>query len=838
MRGPLRFVVQKHHARRLHYDLRLEASGVLKSWAIPKGPSLDPQQKRLAVMVEDHPLEYGSFEGVIPKGNYGAGTVMVWDNGTYSVPGVATREDSEKAVEDGLEKGRFSLLLDGKKLRGEFALFRIKGDNKSNWLFVKKQDAFASEQPIADEDVSVLSQRSMSEIAGNSQTSKLSGGSETRSTAPPRKKLNLRGIPKGALPRNIKPMLATPAAEPFDHPDWLFEIKWDGYRAIAEVQKKNVRLYSRNNLSFEARYPAIVDSLRNLGHEAVLDGEIVVLDETGKAQFQLLQNYLKLHRGTLVYYVFDLLYLDGHDLRGLPLMRRKELLSGVIEGLANIKLSEHIQEHGRAFFEVVSQRHLEGIVAKDSQSRYHEGRRSASWVKVKTHRRQEAVIGGFTEPRGSRKGIGALVLGVYQGKDLIYIGHAGSGFSEETIADLRARLAPLIQKACPFEQRPQTNAPVHWVRPALVCEVSFSSWSKDGHMLHPVFVGLREDRPASTVRRETNEAIMAVPDQTHRNPEPKRETTTPRKLGSSNQQLLLNGNVVSLTNLNKVYWPAEGYTKGDLISYYRAVSSVILPYLKDRPQSLNRHPDGIDGKSFFQKDIRRQKPPQWVPTVALRSDPDEKEIQAIVCQNEATLVYLANLGCIELNPWNSRIGSLDQADYLLLDLDPEDIAFDAVVAVALEINKLLGQLEAGGYCKTSGKRGLHIYVPLGSRYFHEQAKQFAELIVQIIHGRLPRVTSLTRDPKKRQQRVYLDHLQNGRGKTLAAPYCVRPYPGATVSTPLKWSEVKRGLDPSQFTMRNVPRRLDKVGDLWQPVLGPGIDLVRCLEKLPSLLSKG
>jgi bifunctional non-homologous end joining protein LigD len=775
-------------------------------------------------MVEDHPLDYGDFEGVIPAGNYGAGTVMLWDSGTYTLPGTSGEADTEKAIKEGLAKGRFHVLLHGEKLRGEFALFKFKSGDDKNWILRKIQDDAANDRPLPDDDLSVASSRTMEEIAA---------AAPGLTRKPNRKKIDLRGVPKGSLPTNVKPMLASPVAQPFDRKDWLFEIKWDGYRAIGEVSQAGVRLYSRNNLSFEDRYPAIVDSLRGLGHDAVLDGEIVVLDETGKPQFQLLQSYGKSRRGTLVYYVFDLLHLDGHDLRGVALIRRKKILAQLIEHLPNVKLSDHVMDQGKAFFDVVAQRQLEGIVAKDGTSRYRPGERGPFWLKIKTHRRQEAVIGGFTEPRGERRDLGALVLGVYEGPDLVYIGHAGSGFTDDTLADLKAKLEPLIQKNHPFKTKPVANAPAHWVKPELVCEVTFDSWTDDGQMRHPVFVGLREDKLATTVTRE-NKATDAEPP-----PDPAASGNpgkgdSPQSEAPTSRQLLLNGVTVHLTNLTKIYWPDDGYTKGDLINYYREVSSVILPHLVDRPESLHRHPGGILEKSFFQKDIRPQKPPAWVPTILLRSDSGEKETQAVLCQDEATLVYLANLGCIELNPWNSRTTNLDLADYLLLDLDPEDVPFDSVVAAALEVRKMLDQIEAEGYCKTSGKRGLHIYVPLGARYTHDQAKQLAELLAQIVHRRLPTTTSLVRQPNKRQQRVYLDYLQNGKGKTLAAAYCVRPHPGATVSTPLKWSEVKSGLDPSRFTIHTVPKRLDKIGDVWQSVLGPGIDVQLCLEKMATL----
>lgn len=817
-RGPLRFVVQMHHARRLHFDFRLELDGVLKSWAVPKGPSLNPTDKRLAIQVEDHPLDYAAFEGVIPKGNYGAGTVIVWDHGAYQALNSSSRADSEQKAREGLAKGHLSVILHGQKLRGEFALVKTSRGNPKAWLLIKKRDVFASDADGLDDARSVASSRTLTEIA------KAEGDHRLARLKPV--ELDLSGIPKGPMPHRVKPMLATPITQAFDHPNWIFEIKWDGYRAVAEVEKRRVRFYSRRQLSFEERYAPIVETLKHLEHDAVLDGEVVALDQAGKAQFQLLQEYQSARRGHLVYYVFDLLWLDGHDLRDAPLLRRKELLTQLVAGLANIKVSEHVEASGKAFFHAIKEQGLEGMVAKEGKSRYREGIRGKSWLKMRTHLRQEAVIGGFTKPQGSRKYFGALVLGVYRGNELVYIGSCGSGFDQKSLADVHARLEPMVQAACPFKKRPDTSTPAHWLTPQLVCEISFAGWTDDGHVRFPVFVGLREDKSAASVQREDPQPVTNVVAPA---PASGVKSTGPTRL-------LVNGRPLQVTNLRKVFWPAEGYTKGDLIDYYRAVAPTILPYLRDRPQSLNRHPNGIEGKNFFQKDASRQPPPDWIQTVVLPTDSRKREtIRYFVCQEEATLVYLANLGCIELNLWGSRLPTLDRPDYLAIDLDPEDIEFDEVVRTAQTIRQVLDQFGIEGLCKTSGKRGLHIYVPLGAAYPYEQARQFAELIAALVHQQLRQTTSLFRLPKQRQQRVYLDCLQNGRGKTLAAPYSVRPYPGATVSTPLEWREVKKGLDPSRFTIRTLPGRIDKIGDLWEPILGPGIDLQACLERLAKQL---
>jgi bifunctional non-homologous end joining protein LigD len=849
-RRALRFVVQLHRATRLHFDFRLELDGTLKSWAVPKGPSLDPQERRLAVMVEDHPLEYESFEGIIPKGNYGAGTVMVWDNGTYYSRQTPDRDESERVLLDGLKKGHITFILEGKKLKGEFALVKLKRGEENAWLLLKKGDPFASSKDVLEFDRSVLSNRSLDEIAKQAPARQEIWHGKPKTSLP-----DLSDAPPSKMLRQVKPMLATAASRPFDRAGWLFEIKWDGYRAIAEIEAGQVRLYSRNQLSLEERFAPLIASLQRLGHDAVLDGEVVVLDAAGKPRFQLLQDYQKSRLGHLVYCAFDVLYLAGHDLRKLPLVRRKDVLKQILPADPQLVFSDHVEQHGKEFFNLISHQGLEGMMAKDGSSPYLIGQRSAAWFKIKIEQRQEAVIAGFTQPGGGRKHFGSLLLGVYAGKELVYVGHVGTGFNEALLRDIGGKLEPLIQPGCPFKKKPLANAPVSWVKPELVCEVSFREWTKDEVMRQPVFLGMREDRPAKSVRRETPDRLPdidtkedthppldkgglqgGVPPKTN-NLKPPPDLLLVQGEGKSNELKLpekdgvisIDGRTVKLTNLNKVYWPQEKFTKRDLVTYYYEIAPFILPYLKDRPQSLNRHPNGIHGESFYQKDIEHH--PEWVKTVPVRSESQDKEIRFLLCQDAATLVYMANLGCIEINPWSSRLGMLEQPDFFVIDLDPGDIAFDAVVEAALAVRKVLDAAGAESYCKTSGKTGLHVYVPLGGCCTYEQARQFAEIIARLAHRELPKITSLERNPAKRQKKVYLDFLQNRRGQTLAAPYSVRPHPGATVSTPLRWEEVQRGLDPSQFTIRTIRERLEKTADLWTPVLSGTIDLVKCLQRL-------
>jgi bifunctional non-homologous end joining protein LigD len=807
----LRFVVQKHQASRLHYDFRLELDGVLKSWAVPKGPSLDPEVKRLAMMVEDHPYDYKDFEGTIPAGNYGAGAVMVWDEGTYISAETDDPEAGRKKLKAGLQKGDLKFILHGQKLSGEFVLARMnRGESGNEWLLMKKRDNFATSEDVTTQDRSIKTGRSIEEIADEESLRK-DPSPRPREKVKTLKRL-LSDAPKAPMPQGVRPMLATLSPEAFEREGWIYEVKWDGYRAVAEVRGDTVRLYSRNLLDFNEKYPAIVKGLEGFGHEAVLDGEVVAVDESGRSSFQLLQQFHQTGRGNLLYYVFDLLHLDGHDLTGLPLMRRKEILERLLP-IGRVRYSEYISGDGLAFYEAARGQGLEGIMAKEGESTYRPGRRTKSWLKVKTHRRQEAVIAGFTAPRGSRKRLGALVLGVYEDDELTYIGHTGGGFNERSLREIYEQLRPLERSDSPFRVIPKTNAPVTWVEPRLVAEVSFQEWTADGHMRQPIFIGLRLDKDPREVRREgVEEAVVSKGDK---------------------QTTLIDGHAVRLTHQDKVYWPRDGYTKGDLVAYYREIAPVILPYLQGRPESLHRHPDGIEGESFFQKDVDHQ-PPDWVRTEEIYSESNKKDINYLVCEDEASLAYLANLGCIELNPWHSRVGKLERPDYLLIDLDPEEIGFDEVVRVAQTIHRILERAEVASYPKTSGATGLHICVPLGANYDYDQAKQFAQLIATLAHAELPETTSLERSPKKRQGKVYLDYLQNRYGQTMAAPYCVRPRPGAPVSTPLAWKEVKKGLDPAKFTIRTIHTRLEKKGDLWEPVLGPGVDLAKALDGLSGV----
>jgi bifunctional non-homologous end joining protein LigD len=809
--GPLRFVIQKHQASRLHYDFRLELNGVLKSWAIPRGPSLNPQDKRLAVMVEDHPIDYEQFEGIIPKDNYGAGTVMVWDKGVYSPIAFVDREQAQIVLEEQIKAEHLTFILLGEKLQGEFALVKTKNSEENAWLLFKANDEYAKKKDILLQDRSVISGRSLDQIKKQAGAKDVWYINKAKDTPP---LLNITAIPKGSMPHHVKPMLAQTSDQPFTDKEWLFEMKYDGYRAIAEIVSGKVKLYSRNGVSFDEKFSPIVASLKSFPGSAVFDGEVVVVDKQGHPHFQWLQDYPNGHQGELAYFVFDLLHYDGHDLTEQPLYRRKDILKQILPPLPHIVYSDHIVGTGVAMFEQIQKLGLEGIMAKHMQSTYKSGNRTTDWLKIKTQQRQEVIIAGFTKPKGGRKHFGSLIIGIYKEGRLVCIGHVGGGFDDKLLAQIYDKLQPLIQKDCPFDSIPETNAPATWVKPKLLSEITFSNWTTDGQVRHPIFIGLRGDKDATDATEERYFAKDPIQ--------------------KSSKQVRIGKQTLILTNLSKIFWPREGYTKGDVISYYREIAPAILSHLKDRPQSMLRYPNGIDGKNFYQKDAANLDV-DWIEKTIIHSESGKKDIAYLLCQNEASMVYLNNLGCIDFNPWSSRVGQLDHPDYLIIDLDPEATSFGTVVETALTTREVLEQLEIPSYVKTSGAKGMHIYIPLGAKYTYVQSRNLAELLCLQVHNKIPAITSMKRNPKDRQGLVYLDYLQNIQGQTLASVYSVRAQPGATVSTPLLWSEVNDRLHPSQFTIRNVQKRLQKHGDLFKEVLGKGITMEKVLSNLTKLI---
>lgn len=827
------FVIQRHDASRLHYDLRLELDGVMKSWAVPKGPSLNPKDKRLAVRVEDHPMEYNKFHGVIPKGNYGAGVVDIWDEGTYTVDPDHAKTKNEKAeLRKMLEKGQLKFVMKGRHLNGSFALVRLR--DEKNWLLIKHRDKYAVDEYDSEDIPPVKPHNSDKTWQSNRPNSRQKSAKAARSVRAKAKKLT----------HFIKPMLATPSEVPFSDKDWVFEIKWDGYRAITEKKDKSLKFYSRNGLEFHNLYQELVPELMKIKKDCVLDGEIVVLNEEGKPSFQKLQQFDDNRDLPILYYVFDCLSFDGKDITDLPLTERKKYAQKAIPKSNAIVYSDHVEEQGEKFFnEIIKLDGLEGMMAKRADSTYEEGRRTRSWLKIKLVNTQEAIIAGYTAPRESRKYFGALILGVYDRKKLRYLGHSGTGFTDKMLKEIHGKLQPLVTEESPFHEKVPVNSKVTWVEPELVCNVKFSELTEEGIMRHPVFMGLRIDKESKEVDH------IDEPVKTKSKPEKKPVKTSPKKtakktavtsksddIGTSkeNERIVeVNGHELKLTNQNKIFWPEEKYTKGDVINHYNKISDYILPYLIDRPQSLKRNPGGITDKGFYHKDAG-DKAPSWVKSEEVYSESGNKTIDYIICNNKATLIYLANLGCIELNPWNSRIRKPDNPDYLIMDIDPsEKNTFNQVIDVALVIKEILDKAGCSCYCKTSGATGMHVYIPLQGAYTYDQARPFSEIIAHLANEQLPEFTTVERPLNQRKGRIYIDFLQNRRGQTLSSVYSIRPVPGASVSTPLKWKEVKHGLSPLDFTIKTIHKRLDKVGDLFANVLTDKNDLRKCIGRLES-----
>lgn len=628
----------------------------------------------------------------------------------------------------------------------------------------------------------------------------------------------MNSFPEGWLPQQ-----AVLASAPFDNPDWLFETKFDGYRTLALIQSQKVKLISRNGLSFNAKYPEIVTSLQPLTDNLILDGEIVVEDSQGNSRFQWLQNREENpKKGKLKLYVFDILYFNGYDLRQIQLEHRKQILKALLPVLDTISYSEHLIGSGISFFKQAKEKGREGIIAKKRDSKYHTNLRSKDWLKIKTTQQQEMVIGGFTNPQGSRKGFGALLCGYYKNDQLHYSGKVGTGFSEKTLEELYKQLEKMQRKASPFIHPPKEPG-VHWVEPKLVAQIQFSEFTESGSMRHPVYLGLRIDKNAKEVLAEfpqVDSKEFSENDFRNENTAKTAEAQIPIQMKSK----------VEFTNLDKVFWPIENITKGDVIAYYEAIADFILPYLKDRPESLRRNPDGIKNEGFFQKNVAGLVP-DWIQTEKIQSASTQKQIEYLLCQDKETLLFLANWGCIELNPWSSRIGSLNHPDYIIFDLDPKDSPLKNTITTALKLKEILDELQVPAYIKTSGGKGLHVFIPILPEYTYEETRNFSHLISQMVVRELPEISSLERIPEKRKGKVYLDFLQNGKGKTMASVYSLRPRENATVSTPLQWDEVANSLDFKTFHIHSIPKRLQEKGDLWKDFFKERIDLKSILKQL-------
>lgn len=660
----------------------------------------------------------------------------------------------------------------------------------------------------------------------------------------------LTGTPGRPFYTTITPMLATLADQAFDEEGWIYEVKWDGYRAVAFMNDDEVTLKSRNDKGFEDKFYPVFDALKKWNINAVVDGEIVVVDDNGVSNFGALQNWRSEADGQLYYYLFDIMWLNGHDLKALPLSRRKEILRSVMPQDDTIRLSNEFTSSGKDFFEAARQMGLEGIIAKKADSPYSEVR-SKAWLKIKANKRQEMIIGGYTVNDDTSKLFSAILVGVQQDGRLHYTGKVGTGFNAKMQKEMMAEFQKRIIDEPPFTEVPDINKPSRfrpnpphatatWLRPELVCEVSFTELTSDGVMRHPSFEGMRADKSAKDVVLEKPVSAQKVVKQMEEKdivtPVGKKERKTLLNPNEETQVKKINGHELKFSNLSKVFWPAEKITKRHLINYYYQAAPFILPYLKGRPQSMLRHPDGITGEGFFFKDITG-KSPDWLDRFKYTSDSDNRERNYLVATDDASLLYMANLGAIEMNPWHSRVVKENYPDWCIIDLDPGDTTFEQVIEAAIVTRDVLGDLGITGYPKTSGSSGIHIYFPLGAKYTFEQSREFARIIARLIHERIPGFTSIERAVKDRKGKMYIDFLQNRPQATVSAPYSVRPKPGATVSMPLHWHEVKKGLKISDFHIFNAMDRMRSEGDIFKPVLGKGINMLKAIKDFEKLQGK-
>lgn len=792
------FVIQKHAATRLHYDLRLEHDGVLLSWAVPQGICLDPTVKRFAAQTEDHPIDYAEFEGRIPEGEYGAGPMIVWDRGAL---------DFIEDADHGMEKGKLLFELHGYKVRGRFTLVRMK--NPKEWLLIKKPDEWAVSGDAADgyDETSILTGRTVEDVG--------------EGVAPSDGVLDLltEWDPPVVTPasRDFELMLAEAADQPFDRKGWLFEIKYDGYRLVAHKADGLVTLRYRSGRDATATFPEIAEAVAALPvSSAVIDGEVVVLDDLGKPSFSGLQR-----RGMLTnphevaaaavnhpvtFFGFDLPVVAGHDLRAEPLIRRKEALRLLVPTVGPVRYADHVETRGIKMYEGVGTLGLEGIMAKRSDSAYTAGR-SDAWLKMRIEHEGTFAVIGYTEPAGSRSGFGALHLAGLVDGALQYAGRVGTGFTSKALKALHSDLTALAPLTTPVQGLPDSQGST-WVEPEMIASVRYREVTESLSLRHPVFDAMVNANLADLT------------------------SLTPEPTTDSEPVVLPGEGATKTSNLEKVFWPDEGYTKGDLITYHQAVAEHLLPYLTDRPLTLVRYPDGVDGKSFYQKNA-----PDFVPAT-VRTEWVDSSFEGgnnfFVVDNVEALVYVINLGAIPLHIRASRVGSIEQPDWCVLDLDPKSAPFTAVVEVAREIKRLCDDIDLPTFVKTSGKSGMHILIPMGTGYDFEQQKLLGELIARVVESRMPELATTVRSPSKRGDRVYIDFVQNGRGKLIAAPLCVRPVAGATVSAPLRWSEVTSKLDPTRFTISTMPSRLKRQrSDPFSGVLTDRPDIAASLRALAS-----
>jgi len=870
--GPLLFVIQQHSARRLHFDFRLECDGVLKSWAVPKGPSLDPSEKRLAVQTEDHPYDYSSFEGVIPPGHYGAGEVIVWDCGVYSPDedqaySFDDRDEAQRRVREGLAKGKLGFLLRGEKVKGSFAL--VRSGEPRNWLLIKHKDRFAGPVDLTERNRSVLSGLAVEEIK----------------VLPAHRMPAAALVPAGrteAMPAMLSPMLAETGEAAFADADWLWEPKLDGYRALAFVAGEEVKLLSRRGFDLTATFPRLCAELRGQAANMILDGEIVAFDASGRPSFNALQNrfQLKTERDIAaadrttpaVFCCFDLLHFAGVDLRQTPYRDRRRYLAQCLLPSPLLQLV-HAAEDGDALYRAALASGFEGVVGKRKDSRYEAGRRSAAWLKVKATQCAEFVVGGYTRGKGSRAPLGALLIGYWDEDEaglrgLRYASHVGSGFGAETLAQVKARLEGGRTDACPFVEKPELHSPTTWVEPEVVVEVKYQEWTEDGSLRAPVLLRVRDDIDPRAVRRPMRGSVPHAGGPSNADSEIG-EILRQLENSKAGLSIAVGPHRIRLTHLDRVYWPADpslrqpAVTKRDLLRYFAQVSPFLLPHLADRPLTLIRMPDGIFGQRFFQKHWEQERP-EFVDTLTVFSGHKDESHQALLCNNLATLLWLAQSGTIELHVWHSRArpgadaatqgadyaGSLaaleasvlNFPDYVVFDIDPyiysgneapgaepelNTVAFEKGKEVAFHLRELLQSMALDAIVKTSGKTGLHVFVPIRRTIDFDAARKVCELVGRHLLRHYPKDITMEWSVRERTGKIFLDHNMNVRGKTLNVAYSPRGVPGAPVSMPLTWDELASA-HPLDFRITNAAQRLAQTGDRWHDALQRKFNLERAL----------
>lgn len=798
-----RFCIQQHHARAKHYDLRIELSGVLLSWAIPKGPSDDPKVKRLAVETEPHPLEYLTFEGTIPKGSYGAGKMIVWDIGHYEIPDV--KKNVNKILREQYDNGSIDIHFEGKKIKGLFKLVRTSKE-KNQWLFFKKKDEFVKKLDFTAQ--SVLTGRAVTEV--DEENNPVAQAMKAGTVKP--------------FPEEFQPMLAKLSDITFSREDWLYEIKYDGYRCVVFKNGDEIRLISRNGNLLNKDYPEIIEAVRDIEPDGIFDGEIIAADETGGGDFQALQNYVRKGRKTeLLLVLFDLVYLENRDLSTVPLYIRKAALEKILEPVKNnvLRFSSHIETEGEAYLEAAKELKLEGIIAKQKDSTYLKGKRTGTWLKFKNILDDDLPVIGLTETDDSGRAFGALLLGRTGPKgELLFAGKVGTGFTQKQTQKILKSLEEFKSDTPRAKTRDKIK---FWVKPHILAKVKYAEKTADGKLRHPVFLELRKDKFYGDEAQKTNQMeSVEVKSESERN-KPSRKKKNP----DASQK-------VKRTNTDKIFFPEMGITKGDVLDYYDTIADHILPWLKDKPLTLVRTPNGIKDKGFYQKDVAGAVP-DFVETVKVKSKSSDKDaITYAMCNNKNTLLFFANWGCVEFHMMNSLQGNLEHPEHIVFDLDPSGNDIEELKESAFVLKAMFDDWDIHCGLKTSGSRGLHIYVPLRPEYTHGQVRDTAHVIAKIWHQRIPKFTSLARMPDKRKNKIYLDYLQNGRSKTMAAPYSLRVREGVPVSLPITWEELSKLKSIRDYHINNVPELLENRDDPWKGLYRHRLKLETIVEAIEKM----